>query len=122
MIYAVCLSHLTGDLSHSEVIYCLSGVITAPGVWRCSASSAMRGLAVQIPRCKPLQVSELVIRSDFYRSEMKLFRDASCRQSFWNEFVPAFSSQDGVLTVFYSKLDLLCGQIKGAGLHLTESG
>lgn len=51
----------------------------------------MRGLAVRIPRCKPLQVSALVIRSDFHRSEMKLFRDAGCRRRFWNEFVPASS-------------------------------
>lgn len=36
----------------------------------------MRGLTVQILPCKPLQVSALVIRSDFYRCEMKSFRDA----------------------------------------------
>lgn len=115
MIDAVCLSHLTGDLSHSEVIYCLSGVITAAGragMWRDARVACSNPLTQTSPAlCAP---------SDFYRCEMELLREASCRQRLWDELVAAIQSQDAISAVL-AKLDLLLRSTE-AELNLTESG
>lgn len=90
MIYVLCLSHLTGDLSHSEVIYCLSGAGRDHSPRVCGDGAWCHCCLFKSPGAN---LSGSQRSSDFYRAEMKLFRDASQR---WSS-VPGFSSQYGVL-------------------------